>query len=252
MTKRLITQLSAHLAAAAVALALVPASAMASSAEGLQPAQINIGDTASLQRGAALFVNYCSGCHSLEYQRYARLAADLELTEEQVTQNLIFTGAKFGEEMKVAMDPADGEAWFGKAPPDLSLVARVRGADWIFSYLKGFYIDESRPVGWNNTVFPEVSMPHTLWELHGIQRPVYAESHDGGPRHIERLEMVQEGALTPGEYDRVARDITNFLQYVGEPAALQREAYGLWVILFLAALTFLTWLLKKEYWKDVH
>lgn len=252
MIKRLTTQLSARLATAALALALVPAGAFAVSTAGLESAQVNIGDTASLQRGAALFVNYCAGCHSLEYQRYARLAEDLGLTEEQVAKNLVFTGAKVGEQMKVAMDPADGEAWFGKAPPDLSLVARVRGADWIFSYLKGFYIDETRPVGWNNTVFPDVSMPHSLWELHGIQRPVYAEGHDGGPRVIERLEIVEEGQLTPGEYDQVARDITNFLQYVGEPAAMQREAYGLWVILFLAALTFLTWLLKKEYWRDVH
>lgn len=252
MTKRFSTQLLARLLAPALGLALAPAAALAAGGGNLQDAQVNIGDTASLQRGAALFANYCAGCHSLQYQRYSRLAQDLGLTEEQVMENLAFTGAKFGEQMTVAMDPADGEAWFGKAPPDLSLVSRVRGPNWVYSYLKGFYIDESRPMGWNNTVFPDASMPHVLWDLQGVQHPVYGQAHGGAAPAIERLELVEEGKLTPGEYDRVARDITNFLQYVGEPAALQREAYGLWVILFLAALTFLTWLLKKEYWRDVH
>jgi ubiquinol-cytochrome c reductase cytochrome c1 subunit len=240
--------------AIALALLLAGAPALAPAAAGgdLEHAQVNIGDTASLQRGATLFVNYCLGCHGLQYQRYSRLAEDLELTEDQVMSHLVFGDAKFGETMDAAMLPADGEAWFGKAPPDLSLVARVRGADWIYSYLKGFYLDESRPLGWNNTVFPDVSMPHVLWELQGVQRPVHGQAEGGMAPHVERLEIAEAGRLTAEQYDRVARDITNFLQYVGEPAALQREAYGLWVILFLAFLTFLTWLLKKEYWRDVH
>ena len=246
MTKRFTTSLLA------LVLAAVPGLAAAAGGANLEHAQVNIGDTASLQRGAALFVNYCMGCHGLQYQRYSRLAEDLDLSEDQVMQNLVFGDAKFGETMDTAMLPADGEAWFGKAPPDLSLVARVRGADWIYSYLKGFYLDESRPLGWNNTVFPDVSMPHVLWQLQGVQHPVHAQPEGGALPHVERLELAQAGSLTPAQYDRVARDITNFLQYVGEPAALQREAYGLWVILFLAFLTFLTWLLKKEYWRDVH
>ena len=244
MTKRFATALLA------LALGTVPALAPAAGGGNLEHAQVNIGDTASLQRGAALYVNYCMGCHGLEFQRYSRLAEDLELSDEQVLQNLVFTDAKIGETMDAAMLPADGEAWFGKAPPDLSLVARVRGADWIYSYLKGFYLDESRPLGWNNTVFPDVSMPHVLWELQGTQRPVHGQGEAG--TQVQRLEIAEAGRLTPRQYDRVALDITNFLQYVGEPAALKREAYGLWVILFLGILTFLAWLLKKEYWRDVH
>lgn len=249
MTKRFATTLFA------VALVLGGAPALAPAAAGgahLESAQANVGDTASVQRGAALFVNYCMGCHGLQYQRYSRLAEDLELDEDMVLENLVFTGAKFGETMDTAMLPADGEAWFGVAPPDLSLVARVRGADWIYSYLKGFYLDESRPLGWNNTVFPDVGMPHVLWQLQGVQHAVHGQGEGGLAPAVERLEIAQAGSLSPRQYDQVARDITNFLQYVGEPAALKREAYGLWVILFLGILTFLAWLLKKEYWRDVH
>ena len=250
MTKRIKTRLAASLAG--IAMTLAPALAAAAGGANLEHAQVNIGSTASLQRGAALYANYCLGCHSLGYQRYSRLARDLGLTEEQVMQNLNFTGAKFGEQMVSALDPADGEAWFGKAPPDLSLVSRVRGADWIYTYLKTFYVDEERPVGWNNTTFEGASMPHVLAGLQGIQRPIWSETAEGGVPHIQRLELVEPGSLTPEQYDQVVLDITNFLQYVGEPAALQREAFGLWVILFLAGLTFLAWLLKKEYWRDVH
>lgn len=215
----------------------------------LLDSHVNIGDQASLQRGAALFMNYCAGCHSLGYQRYSRTAKDLGLSEEQVMSYLNFTGAKFGEHMKTAMDPADGESWFGKAPPDLSLVARAKsgGPNWTYTFLKSFYVDETRPAGWNNTVLAGASMPNVLWKLQGIQRPVY-DAHGA----IERMELAPAGAQSAAEFDRTVRDITAFLTYVGEPAALKREAYGVWVILFLTVFTFLAWLLKTEYWRDVH
>lgn len=236
-------------------LALAPALATASSGgPGLQSSHANIGDRASLQRGAALFMNYCSGCHSLSMQRYSRTAEDLGLTEAQVMANLNFGDAKFGEQITASMDPADGEAWLGKAPPDLSLVARSKlgGADWTYTFLKSFYVDETRPSGWNNTLLPGSSMPNVLWELQGSQRAVQGEHAAGGVAHIERLELAAPGRQTPEQFDQTVRDITAFLQYVGEPSAMKREATGLWVILFLAAFTLLAWLLKKEYWRDVH
>lgn len=239
---------------AALLLGLAPTLAFASSEGAMPSAQVNLGDQAALQRGAALFMNNCSGCHSLSLQRYSRMAEDLGLTEAQVMDNLNFTGAKFGEAMKSAMDPADAEAWFGKAPPDLSLVARAKpgGPDWTYNFLKGFYADEARPSGWNNTVLPGASMPNVLWELQGTQRAVMAEGAGGAAPHVERLELATPGRLTEAEFDRAARDIATFLAYVGEPSALKREAIGLWVILFLAGFTFLAWMLKKEYWQDVH
>jgi ubiquinol-cytochrome c reductase cytochrome c1 subunit len=240
MTKRL----------AALLMALAPALSFAAGEVQLQPANVNLTDRASLQRGAALFVNYCAGCHSLSLQRFSRTAEDLGLSEEQVMGNLVFTDAKFGEQMRSAMDPADGTAWFGAAPPDLSLVARSKlgGADWTYTFLKSFYLDETRPAGWNNTVLPNASMPNVLWQLQGAQRAVYRS--EGG--EVERLERAGDGQLGEQEFDRTVRDITNFLAYVGEPAAMKRTSLGVWVILFLAAFTFLAWLLKVEYWRDVH
>ena len=167
--------------------------------------------------------------------------------------NLNFTGGKFGEQILTAM-PAEGAAeWFGTVPPDLSLTSRVRGGDWIYSYLKSFYIDEERPLGWNNTVFPNASMPNVLWEMQGVQRPVYGSTDAAtGEPAIDRLEVAQPGSMDGAQFDQAARDITAFLEYAGEPIATKREALGVWVMLFLAFFTFLAWLLKKEYWKDVH
>ena len=224
-------------------------------AEGgdLLSAEVHLDDRASLQRGAALFINYCSGCHSLQYLRYSRLGDDLGLTEDEVSKNLNFTGVKYGDKIKVAMSPTDATAWFGKAPPDLSLEARSRGADWIYTYLKSFYIDESRPSGWNNKLFPGASMPHVLWQLQGIQQPVLgAAPKGGGEAQVESFKLAQKGSQSEAEYDQTARDIAAFLQYAGEPAALQRESMGVWVVLFLGVFTFLAWLLKHEYWQDVH
>lgn len=218
--------------------------------EGLQQSGANVHETASVQRGATLFVNYCHSCHSAEFMRYQRLAQDLEMSEEQVEQNLIFSQAQITDYMKAAM-PAESANWLGKKPPDLSLTARSRGADWIYSYLKGFYMT---PEGWNNTVFPNASMPHVLWELQGIQRPImetYAD--DAGQQHtrIKELRLDQPGSLAPAEYDAAIRDITAFMIYLGEPSIIKREQMGIWVILFLAVFTFLAYLLYKEFWRDI-
>ena len=232
---------------------LVSLSAIAAGGGNLQQSGNDLGDQASLQRGAALYMNYCSGCHSLKYVRYSRIAADLGLTEEQVQDSLNFTGAKFGEQIHVAMAPEDAQEWFGQVPPDLSLVSRVRGSDWIYTYLKSFYLDDTRPLGWNNTLFPNASMPNPLWMMQGLQRAEFGPLDEAtGERPVERLVIAEPGNVDPARYDQAVRDITNFLEYVGEPAALKRHELGVWVILFLAFFTFLAWLLKKEYWRDVH
>ena len=218
----------------------------------LPHAGTDLTDRASMQRGAALFMNYCSGCHSLQYLRYSRMAEDLGLTEDDVQNNLNFTGAKIGEQIHVALHDDQGKQFFGKMPPDLSVIARVRGSDWIYNYLKSFYVDESRPVGWNNTVFPNASMPNPLWQLQGVQHAQLGKADANGDRAVEKLLLPQPGEQTAAQFDRTARDITTFLEYAGEPAAIQRQSLGVWVILFLAFFTFLAWLLKMEYWRDVH
>ncbi len=232
---------------------LVSASAFAASGGALQQAGTDLSDRASLQRGAQLYLNYCAGCHSLKYLRYSRMAEDLGLTEEEVMQNLNFTGAKFGEQIHVSLNNEQGNEWFGKMPPDLSLISRVRGSDWVYTYLKSFYLDESRPLGWNNTLYPNVSMPNPLWDLQGLQ---HAELGAVDPMTSERkvvgLKVTQPGSMDPAAFDQSVRDISAFLEYAGEPAALKREKIGVWVVLFLALFTFLAWLLKKEYWRDVH
>jgi ubiquinol-cytochrome c reductase cytochrome c1 subunit len=232
---------------------LISFSAFAAGGGATLQAGNDLSDRASLQRGAQLYMNYCAGCHSLKYMRYSRMAEDLGLTEDEVMKNLNFTGAKFGEQVQVSMPAAGGEKWFGKMPPDLSVIARVRGSDWIYTYLKSFYLDESRPLGWNNKLFPNASMPNPLWELQGLQHAEFGPVDPAtGERHVEGLKVAQAGRQSAQEFDQTARDITNFLEYVGEPAALKRQSIGVWVILFLAALTFLAYLLKQEYWKDVH
>ena len=253
----------------ALALVLVPMLSLASEGAKMESAQIDLTDKAALQRGAGLYMSYCSGCHSLSYQRYSRMAEDLGLSQKQVEQNLIYSEAKFGETMNTGMDPANAAVWLGKAPPDLSVEARTKaeGADWIYNYLKSFYVDESRPMGWNNAVFPGASMPHVLWEMQGVQYPVTAPKHmlAGGEAEpcakgefkgacITGFEIPEsrKGSMDAEQYDRVARDLSAFLAYVGEPAAIQRESIGVWVVLFLAFFTFLAYLLKTEYWRDVH
>jgi ubiquinol-cytochrome c reductase cytochrome c1 subunit len=221
----------------------------------LDAANIDLGDQASLQRGAKYFVNYCLSCHSAKYQRYNRMAKDLGLTEDEVINNLMFTTDKIGDTMNISMITEQGKAWFGNPPPDLSVLIRARGVDYIYTYLRSFYLDENRPFGVNNTVFPDVAMPHVLWELQGTQKAVYKTEKDAnGNEHevFEGFEPVTPGTLSAEEYDQVARDLTAFLSYVGEPIQMQRKAMGKWVLLFIAVFFVLAYLLKKEYWKDIH
>lgn len=237
----------------AFSIALLTASSLAWPAGGgedLEQAGSNVHDLASVQRGAAMFMNYCHSCHSAQYMRYQRLARDLELTDEQVNQNLVFGNREITDYMIAAM-PADSETWFGKKPPDLTLTSRSRGEDWIYSFLKGFYMTED---GWNNKVLANASMPNVLWELQGIQRPVMETwTDESGEEHtrIAQLEIDQPGLMAPEEYDQALRDLVAFMTYLGEPAVLKRESMGIWVLLFLALFTFLSWLLYKEYWRDV-
>ena len=247
MTKNL----TARLLALAGAL-LLSASALASEGGALQQAGNDLNDRASLQRGAKLYVNYCAGCHSLKYLRYSRMSEDLGLTEEEVMRNLNFTGGKIGDPIHVSLQEADGKKWFGKMPPDLSLISRVRGSDWVYTYLKSFYLDESRPLGWNNKLFPNASMPNPLWEMQGLQHAEFGKADSSGERPVESLKVAQPGNVSPQAYDQAVRDVTNFLEYAGEPAVLKRQGIGVWVILFLAVLALLAYLLKQEYWRDVH
>lgn len=250
--ERMIEGALMKIASAILACLLCVGIAQASESAGLEASGAQVSDTASVQRGAGLFMNYCSGCHSLKYLRYSRFAEDYGLDEDAVMQNLVFTGAKFGEPMLSHMPEAEAAKWFGKAPPDLSLEARAKGPDWIYNYLKSFYLDPTSAVGWNNTVFPNASMPNALWELQGLQVAVRAPAENGEEAHIEKLELIQPGRMDAAQFSQAVRDITAFLQYAAEPAALKREATGLWVILYLALFTLLAYFLKKEYWKDVH
>ncbi|MDQ3288044.1 MAG: cytochrome c1 [Pseudomonadota bacterium] len=231
---------------------LISASAFAATGSFLEQSGTDLSDRGSLQRGAKLYMNYCSGCHSLKYLRYSRIAEDLGLTEEQVQNNLNFTGVAVGEQIHTAIPAAESTEWFGQAPPDLSLVSRVRGSDWVYTYLKSFYLDESRPVGWNNLVFPNASMPNPLWQLQGLQHAEYGELNPAlGERPVTALTVTRPGEQDEQAFNQTVRDITAFLEYAGEPAALKRQSLGVWVILFLALFTFLAWLLKTEYWRDV-
>ena len=240
-----------RVAAFAVGL-LLSASVLAAEGGALQQSGTDLDDKASLQRGAQLYMNYCAGCHSLKFLRYARIGEDLGLSEEEVLANLNLGGGKIGDHVIAPMSAEMGVAAFGKAPPDLSVIARVRGSDWIYTYLKSFYLDESRPVGWNNSLFANASMPNPLWELQGMQQPVLGKKSATGEAPVEGFTVSQPGSQSAAEFDQTARDITAFLEYAGEPAALKRQSMGVWVLLFLTFLTFLAWLLKGEYWRDVH
>ncbi len=232
-------------------LAAVPVLGMAAGGGvHLDDANVDMGDQASLQRGAKLFVNYCLSCHSAKYQRYNRMAKDLGMTEDEVKENLMFATDKIGSTMDISMDPDMAAAWFGTAPPDLSVIARARGVDWLYTYFRSFYIDESRPFGVNNVVFPDVGMPHVFWKLQGMQKAVTKEVN--GQKVVEKLELVKQGDMTPAEFDGAMRDLTAFLSYIGEPIQMERKRIGVWVLLFIAVFFVVALLLKKEYWKDVH
>lgn len=214
-----------------------------------------VKNTASLQRGAANFVNYCSGCHSLKYVRWSRLAGDLDIPDSVLTEQLLPPGAKATDYIVASFPEADAENWFGKLPPDLSLVARSRGTDWVYQFLKGFYVDPSKPTGTNNLALDGASMPAVLSGLEGVKAAVFAETAGGESAHgkeVERFEFLTHGSLSPVEYDVFVRDIVNFLDYASDPSQVQRRSMGVWVVLFLLVFTFFAWMLKKEYWKDVH
>jgi ubiquinol-cytochrome c reductase cytochrome c1 subunit len=206
-------------------------------------------DLVSLQSGARTFVNYCLGCHSAQYVRYQSLTA-IGLTEAQIREHLMFTADKIGEPMKGPMSVKEGKQWFGVAPPDLSVIARSRGADWLYTYLRTFYRDPKTTNGWNNAVFPNAAMPHALWMLQGERRLEVASGEHG---HVDyKWSELSRGAQSVTEYDATVRDLVNFLVYVGEPHAASRKAIGVATLFVLGVLFVLAYLLKKEYWKDVH
>ncbi|MGM0570343.1 cytochrome c1 [Marinobacter sp.] len=217
-------------------------------------------NNASLQRGAATFMNYCAGCHSMEYARYKRVSDDLEIPAELFEENLIFTGAKIGELMEIGMDKDQAADWFGNAPPDLTLVSRVRGDDWLYSYFRAFYKDETRPLGVNNAVFDNVGMPHVMVEQQGlcavppkIGSNPSVDPLSGNVRGTDICEdWAIEGTMEPGEFNQAMYDLTNFLSYMGDPIKVERERLGILVLIFVAVFFIFAYLLNREYWKDVH
>ncbi|CCN47201.1 putative Cytochrome c1 [Vibrio nigripulchritudo MADA3029] len=236
--------------------ALLPYLAMAAGANvPLDKANNDLSDQASLQNGAKLFMNYCFGCHSAQYQRYERVATDLGIPIELMKEHLIFDPeVKVGSLMENSIPDKQAGNWFGAPPPDLTLVARVRGADWLYTYLRSFYADPSRPFGVNNVVFPSVGMPHVLEELQGIPTAIYeTKVVDGEEKQVVvGIETDGRGELSPTEYDSAVRDLVNFLEYSGDPVKLERHTMGWWVMAFLVLLTIVVVFLKKEYWRDVH
>jgi ubiquinol-cytochrome c reductase cytochrome c1 subunit len=212
---------------------------MASSKIHLDPVEIDLSDKASLQRGAKTFVNYCLSCHSASFMRYNRMARDLGLTDKQVAENLMFASDKVGDTMTVAMRPDDAKKWFGVTPPDLSVISRARGTDWLNTYLRTFYLDNEKTMGTNNLAFKDVGMPHVLWEQQG-----YLENDHG------HLKAASKGTDT--HYNQTIADLVNFLAYIGEPSKIQRLALGKWVLLYLFLLFLVVYPMKKAFWKDIH
>lgn len=217
----------------------------------LDRARIDSADVVSIQRGAQVFVNYCLNCHSATAMRYNRLM-DLGLTEQQIKDNLLFTGEKVGDPMHIAASRKDQREWFGVEPPDLSVIARSRGVNWLYTYMRSFYRDPARVTGWNNLAFADVGMPHVLWQLQGTQvLDSGIEEHGGQKVAHKKLVLESPGTMSPLEYDQLVRDLVNYLSYMGEPAKTRRVQIGIVVLFFLSLLLVLSWLLKMEYWKDV-
>jgi len=234
---------------------------MASSDAGMawDKAPDRSGDTAALQRGAKTFVNYCLNCHAASFMRYTRLE-DLGLTQEQIKSEYLLTDAKVGDTMVSAIDPKQAKAWFGNTPPDLTVIARSRaghngtGADYLYTYMRTFYRDGNAPSGWNNLVFPNVGMPHVLWELQGDRKAVFEEKteHGQATHAFKGWEQLAPGALSEAEYDTMVGDLVGYLQWMGEPAQSTRKKIGIWVVLFMIGFTVIAWRLNKAYWKDIH
>ncbi|WP_316151697.1 cytochrome c1 [Cupriavidus sp. BIC8F] len=231
------------------------AGAPAMASEGgfpLEPAPVNTADLSSLQRGAKVFVNYCLNCHGASMMRYNRLK-DIGLTDDQIRENLLFSADKVGETMTIAMQPKEAKAFFGAQPPDLSVIARARGDDWLYTYLRTFYRDDSRATGWNNLVFPSVGMPHVLWELQGQRAAKFTEVEEHGEKvhKFAGFEQLSQGKLSKVEYDQATADLVGFLDWMAEPAQNHRKRLGVWVLLFLGVFTVFAWRLNTAYWKDV-
>lgn len=216
----------------------------------LESADIDLDDSTSLERGAHHYVTYCLGCHAAKHIRYKRIALDLKLDEAEILKNVAPFGAGIYDQMLSAMNGHDAEKWFGTTPPDLSLIARSRGADWLFSYLKGFYTEKGKPSGVNNAVFKDVAMPNVLWQLQGTQ--VAVTKTVDGQDVVTELKLEEPGQMSPKEFDKFVNDLVNFLVYVGEPVQLERQSMGKYVLFFILMFIVLAYLLKKEYWKDVH
>jgi ubiquinol-cytochrome c reductase cytochrome c1 subunit len=218
----------------------------------------NTNDLGSLQNGAKLFVNYCLNCHSAAFMRFNRLK-DIGLTDKEIKDNLLFTTEKVGDTMKAAIDPKQAKDWFGGNPPDLTVIARSRsgaggtGADYLYTYLRTYYRDETKATGWNNLAFPSVAMPHVLWELQGVRTPVYDEKEEHGHKVaiFKGWKQVTPGTMTPLQYDQAMGDLVGYLQWMGEPAQNTRIRVGVWVLIFLLGLTFVAWRLNAAFWKDV-
>ena len=232
---------------------LVPVSTLASSDVILDHAPIDTHDVVSIQHGAKVFVNYCLGCHGATAMRYNRLM-DLGLSEAQIRDNLLFTGRKVGDAMNSAMVGKQAKEWFGVAPPDLSVIARSRSPDWLYTYLRSFYRDDSRPAGWNNLTFENVAMPHVLYELQGTQILEQEKSAGGhGEVHAKKKLVLQKaGNLSPAQYDTLIRDLVNYLVFMGEPVRETRAQIGAVTLIFLFLFFVLSYALKKNYWNDVH
>ena len=256
--KRILQTLIGYCQASTFVAALV-LGVNASANEGgfpLDKAPDRVSQNASLQNGAKIFVNYCLNCHSATSMRYNRLR-DLGLTDQQIKDNLILNDAKVGDLMTISMSAKDAKNWFGKVPPDLSVEARARGADWLYTYFRTFYKDDDRPTGWNNLLYPNVGMPHVLWQLQGERAAKFEERKD--PHDESKMEKVFVGfeQLTPGtmkpqEYDDNMADLVAFMSWMAEPVQLERKRLGVVVLIFLAIFTLLAWRLNKAYWKDVH
>jgi len=229
--------------------------AFATSSSKLSHMKVDLSNQQSLQRGAKIFINYCLSCHSAAYMRYNRMGQDLSISDDVLKENLMFGAEKVGDVMSISMRQEDSINYFGVIPPDLSVIARSRGADWLYTYFKTFYKDDSRPIGVNNLVYKDTAMPHVLWELQGEQHLVSKESIAAvyyDPSYTDFVELVSPGKLTEKEYDRTVRDLVNYLVYMGEPIKLKRTKIGVWVMFYLFIFLLIAYMLKKEYWKDIH
>jgi len=233
-----------------ICLLLLPLSTFASASIELESADADLSDSKSLANGAKLYVEYCLGCHSVKYIRYLNISDDFDIQQSTLLKNVAPEGAGIYDKMLTAMNGRDAKKWFGTTPPDLSLIARSRGADWLYTYLKSFYVDTSKPLGVNNAVFPDVGMPNPLWQLQGEQVAVFKKEH--GQEVISKLVIQEKGTMTADQFDKAVNDIVNFLVYAGEPSQLERRSMGKYVLLFILLFGVIAYLLKKEYWKDVH